>query len=209
VFTLGGRVQHACGTRLTREATRICLLGAGLLLASLAPAAAQDPHAEIFTGLDASNNAVSGYLGAGYAFGKGLYAPGWRVRAIGSLGSYDYRDTLFGAVADLGTTFDGDASYGAALLGYQFRADTLIIKLFAGVEAEDQRISPRDPDNAVQGALSASSLWWRVGSTSRRCGSSPPMRRTERRFRNIGASRARPPLRTSAFARARRRRARQ
>ena len=121
--TLGGRVQHAYSSRLTREARRICLLGAGLLLASLAPAAAQDPHAEIFTGLDASNNAVSGYLGAGYAFGKGLYAPGWRVRGVGSLGSYDYRGTLFDADADLGTTFDGDASYGAALLGYQFRAD--------------------------------------------------------------------------------------
>ena len=79
MFTLGGRVQHAYRLRLTREATRICLLGAGLLLASLAPTAAQDPHAEIFTGLDASNNAVSGYLGAGYAFGKGLYAPGWRA----------------------------------------------------------------------------------------------------------------------------------
>ena len=127
-------------------------------MASLAPAAAQDPHAEIFTGLDASNNAVSSYLGAGYAFGKGLYAPGWRVRAVGSLGSYDYRGTLFGGGSDLSTTFDGDASYGAALLGYQFRADTLIVKFFAGVEAEDQRISPRDPDNAVQGSAVGLSL---------------------------------------------------
>ena len=170
MFTLGGRVQHAYRLRLTREATRICLLGGGLLLASLAPAAAQDPHAEIFTGLDASNNAVSGYLGAGFAFGKGLYVPGWRVRAVGSVGSYDYSGTLFGAGSDLGTTFDGDASYGAALLGYQFRADTLIVKLFAGVEAEDQRISPRDPDNAVQGPQ--------------------PTRPMARRFSNIGASRA-------------------
>ena len=149
MFTLGGRVQHAYRLRLTREATCICLLGAGLLLASLAPAAAQDPHAEIFTGLDASNNAVSGYLGAGYAFGKGRYAPGWRVRAVGSLGSYG---TLFGGGSDLGATFNGDASYGAALLGYQLRDDTLIVKLFAGVEAEDQSINPRDPDNAVQGS---------------------------------------------------------
>ena len=70
-------------------------------------------------------------------------------------GSYDYRGTLFGAGADLGTAFDGDASYGAALLGYHFRADTLIVKLFADVEAEDQRISPRDPNNAVQ----ASAVW--------------------------------------------------
>ena len=90
VFTLGRRVQHAYLLRLTREATRICLFGGGLLLASLALAAAQDPHAEIFIGLDTSNYAVSGYLGAGYAFGKEFYAPGWRVRAVGSLGSYDY-----------------------------------------------------------------------------------------------------------------------
>ena len=128
VFTLGGRVQHAYRSLLTREATRI--LGGGLLLASLAPD----------------------------AFGKGLYAPGWRVRAAGSLGSYDYRGTLFGGGSDLSTTFDGDANYGAALLGYQFRADTLIVKFFAGVEAEDQRISPRDPDNAVQGSAVGLSL---------------------------------------------------
>src|SRR5262249_20802469 len=79
------------------------------------------------------------------------YEPGWRLRAVGALGRYDYRGTLFGAGSDLGTTFDGDASYGAALLGYQVRARTLIVKLFAGVEAEDQRISPRDPANSVQG----------------------------------------------------------
>ena len=127
MFTLGGRVQQAYRLRLTREATRISLLGAGLLLASTASAVADDPRSEIFTGLEASNNAISGYLGAGYAFGKGLYASGWRIRAVGSLGRYDYRGTLFGAGSDLGTTFDGDASYGAALLGYQFRAETLIV----------------------------------------------------------------------------------
>ena len=152
MFTLGGRVQQAYRPRLTREATRIGLLGAGLLVASTASAVADDPRSEIFTGLEASNNAISGYLGAGYAFGKGLYASGWRIRAVGSLGRYDYRGTLFGAGSDLGTTFDGDASYGAALLGYQFRAETLIVKFFAGVEAEDQDISPRDPNNSVQGS---------------------------------------------------------
>jgi Cellulose biosynthesis protein BcsS len=99
--------------------------------------------AEIFTGLEASNNATIGYLGAGYAFGKGLYEPGWRLRAVGSR-RYDYCGTLFGAGADLATTFDRNASYAAALLGYQFCAETLIVKPFAGVEAEDQRISPRD-----------------------------------------------------------------
>ena len=95
---------------------------------------------------------TSGYLGAGYAFGKGLYQPGWRLRAVGALGRYDYRGTLFGSGADISTTFDGEASYGAALLGYQFRTQALIVKLFAGVEAEDQNITPRDPENSVQGS---------------------------------------------------------
>ena len=118
-------------------------------MASFASAAAQDPHAEIFTGIEASNNATSGYLGAGYAFGKGLYQPGWRLRAVGALGRYDYQGTLFGSGADRSTTFDGEASYGAGLLGYQFRTQALIAKLFAGVEAEDQNITPRDPENSV------------------------------------------------------------
>ena len=54
------------------------------------------PNSEIFTGLEATDNATSGYLGFGYAFGKGLYESGWRLRAVGSLGAYDYQGTTFG-----------------------------------------------------------------------------------------------------------------
>ena len=173
MFTLWGRVDHAYSVRRTREAARITVLGAGLLVASLISAAAQDPHSEIFTGLEASNNAISGYLGAGYAFGKGLYERGWRVRAVGALGHYDYRGTLFGAGADLGTTFDGDASYGAALIGYQFRTQALFLKLFAGVEAEDQSITPRDPENSVQG----SAVGLKLGKLARPFAAVVPLRR--------------------------------
>jgi len=126
------------------------------LMALLTPVAASagpaDPHAEIFTGVEASNNAVNGYLGGGYAFGKGLYESGWRLRAVGSLGRYDYQGTLFGGGADLDTTFDGEASFAAALVGYQIRRGAVTLKLFAGAEAEDQDISPRDPSNKVQGS---------------------------------------------------------
>ena len=38
------------------------------------------------------------------------------------------------------------------LLGYQFRPGRLIVKLFAGIEAEDQHIVPHDPNNSVQGS---------------------------------------------------------
>ena len=120
-------------------------------MASLASAAAQDPHAEIFTGLEASNNANKRLFGRGSCLRQGTLERGWRVRAVGALGRYDYRGTLFGAGADLGKTFDGEASYGAALIGYQFRTPALFLKLFAGVEAEDQSITPRESENSVQG----------------------------------------------------------
>lgn len=40
------------------------------------------PRNEIFTGFEVSDNYASAYLGGGYAFGKGLYAPGWRLRSV-------------------------------------------------------------------------------------------------------------------------------
>jgi hypothetical protein len=121
------------------------------LLVPQAQADPAGPTTEIFTGLEATDNAVSGYVGAGYAFGKGLYESGWRVRAVGSLGAYEYQGTLFGGGSDLATTFDGRSTFGAAMLGYQLRTNALFLKLFAGVEGEDQDISPRDPENSVQG----------------------------------------------------------
>jgi len=38
------------------------------------------------------------------------------------------------------------------LIGYQFRPGAVTIKLFGGMEAEDQHVVPHDPNNAVQGA---------------------------------------------------------
>ena len=56
---------------------------------------AQPPQSKMrlrgtFHRLRRSDNAVGGYVGAGYAFGKGLYESGWRFRAVGSLGRYHY-----------------------------------------------------------------------------------------------------------------------
>jgi hypothetical protein len=90
MFAVANRVQRAWRLRLrASETISIAALGAMLLSTSPAHAGPGEPQAEIFTGLDATNNAVSGYVGGGYAFGKGLYAPGWRVRAVG-LGNEAY-----------------------------------------------------------------------------------------------------------------------
>lgn len=109
-------------------------------------------HWELFTGLEASNNYANGYVGGGYAFGKGLYAPGLRLRAVGAYGRYHYDGTQFDGGSFAATTYDGQVSFGTVLLGYQFRPGAATVKLFAGVEAEDQNITPRDSTNSVQGS---------------------------------------------------------
>ena len=58
-----------------------------VLLAMLAgPVRAEPdaPHTEMFTGFETSDNYTSGYVGGGYAFGKGLYDAGFRLRAVGA-----------------------------------------------------------------------------------------------------------------------------
>jgi hypothetical protein len=118
---------------------------------SVAPNAA--PHAEYFTGFEVSDNYASAYVGGGYAFGKaGLWGPGFRVRAFGAYGPYHYDGALPVDEVYRPTRFDGEAAYLAALLGYQFQPGRMILKLFAGIEAEDQHIVPHDPDNSVQGS---------------------------------------------------------
>lgn len=109
------------------------------------------PHTEMFTGFEASDNYASGYGGGGYAFGKGLYAPGLRLRAVGAFGQYHYDGTLFDGSDYVATRFDGQVGFVAALIGYQFQPRDVIVKLFAGIEVEDQRIVPHDPNNSVQG----------------------------------------------------------
>jgi Cellulose biosynthesis protein BcsS len=122
------------------------------LPASEALAEPDQPRTEYFTGFEVSDNYTSGYVGAGYAFGKAGYAaPGFRLRAVGAYGRYDYQGSLLLDSAAQPTTFDGQDGFAAALIGYEFRPGRLIVKLFAGIEGEDQHIVPHDPNNSVQG----------------------------------------------------------
>jgi hypothetical protein len=62
----------------------VLLLGL-CLSASEALADPDQPRTEYFTGFEVSDNYASGYVGAGYAFGKAGYAaPGFRLRAVGA-----------------------------------------------------------------------------------------------------------------------------
>src|SRR5262245_621117 len=81
-FHLGGVASITHTVRLAREATRICVPGGGLFLASLLSAAAEDTLSEIFTGLEASTNHKR-LFGRGLRFRQGtvrgrLACPGGR-----------------------------------------------------------------------------------------------------------------------------------
>jgi hypothetical protein len=153
VFAMWGRCEKSVGAWLR-------VSGAGglsflwlCLFAGAASAQSDSPGSEVFTGFEASDNYASGYVGAGYALGKaGLYEPGFRLRAVGAYGRYHYDGALLTDGAYVPTTFDGEDAFLSALVGYQFRPGRLIIKLFAGIEAEDQHIVPHDPHNSVQGS---------------------------------------------------------
>lgn len=148
---LGG-VARGFRTCLRASGASGILFLALCLIASPSSASPDAPRTEYFTGFEVSDNYASGYVGGGYAFGKaGLYEPGFRLRALGAYGRYDYDGTLLVDGANLPQIFDGEAAYLAALVGYQFRPGRLILKLFAGIEAEDQHIVPHDPNNSVQG----------------------------------------------------------
>jgi hypothetical protein len=153
VSAMWGRCEKGVGTWLRAGGAgglaflSVCLFAAG------ASAQSDQPRTEIFTGFEASDNYASGYVGGSYALSKtGLYEPGFRLRAVGAYGRYHYDGTLPGNDGEVPTTFDGEDAFLSALVGYQFRPGRLIVKLFAGIEAEDQHIVPHDPNNLVQGS---------------------------------------------------------
>jgi Cellulose biosynthesis protein BcsS len=126
------------------------IASSGVLAAAYAQA--EGPRNEFFTGFEASENYTSVYVGGGYAFGKGLYTPGWRLRSVASYGRYHYDDALLVGDDLWPIRFEGEAYFVSFLAGYQFHPGPLIVKIFAGLESNSQAITPRDPNNDVQGS---------------------------------------------------------
>lgn len=136
------------------RATVLYLVGAIVSVVCPGAAARADegaPRREVFSGIETGNNYTTVYAGGGYAIGAGFNVPGWRLRAVGALGRYRYNGTLFDGRGDRLTAFEGNVAFLAAQAGYQFHRGPTIAKLFAGIEAVDQTITPFDPRNTVQG----------------------------------------------------------
>ena len=72
VFAVWGRFDIGVGAWLrVSGAGGLSFLGL-CLFAAVASAQSDPPRTEIFTGFEASDNYASGYVGAGYAFGRGF-----------------------------------------------------------------------------------------------------------------------------------------
>ena len=122
---------------------------------------------------------------AGYALGKAGYAAsGFRLRAAGAHGRYDYEGSPL--LDGNPTTFDGQDAFAAALIGYEFRPGRLVVKLFTDIEGEDQHIVPHDPTIQCKAARSDCGCKPKAGSICRREASSPPTQAMAPPSRNIG-----------------------
>ncbi len=94
---MGGCIGRGLAARLRASGPQVVLsLSLCAIAATPAAAGGDAPTTEIFAGVGVEDNSTQGYVGAGFAFGKGLYAPGWRLRAVGAFGGYDYQSALGG-----------------------------------------------------------------------------------------------------------------
>jgi len=118
--------------------------------ASPAVSAPPDPvpsRLEVWAGAGGTSHAWSLYSGFTYAPFAPLATDGWRLRMVGGYGEYRYQ----GGPAAGDAAVHGTVAFADALVGYQTRFATAIIKAFAGVNADLHGLVPDDPDNAVSG----------------------------------------------------------
>lgn len=111
------------------------------------PAVATEPidYGNLYFGTDVSTNrGLVGYGGLLYAPG-GMDNSGLRISLFGLYGKYQYSDD------DAGNTFKGRFASVDALVGYSKTFDNAAVTVAVGANYQDQRVSPFDPDNPVQG----------------------------------------------------------
>ena len=98
----------------------------------------------IFSGIDIVKDAREGYLGGMVALNGDLDRDGFLVRILGTLGTFEYNDTV--------TNFDGDYWQGDLMLGYQLVRNGVTYAALAGVDFQDYKLSPDDPTSKLRGS---------------------------------------------------------
>ena len=130
------------------------------------PSALADPprHKGVCALADAGSAVWLAYSGTTYTLFGDIHRDGLRLRVVGSYGRY-----ICGSVSPtLETTrFGANVTTGDALIGYLWRIDPLILKLFMSASFSDHQIRPIDENNQVQGpefgAKVVAEFWYNLG----------------------------------------------
>ena len=140
------------------------ILFAALLAVSSSPRATEIRNSEFSTGADAAGNVWLIYTGTTLAPFGDIHQNGLRLRFVGAYGHYGYE-----AISRTfePTHFAAKVHAGDALIGYLWRLDPIILKLFAGAGFSSHEIRPIDQNNYVQGPdvgiKLVVELWYNLG----------------------------------------------
>lgn len=142
----------------------LAVLAGVFVLAIPSSAQAEGEFAEVWSGVQATQNSWYAYSGVIYALGGDIFADGWRLRATGGGGNYSYQGRVPLQLPDSpDVLFSGNAAAADVAIGYQQRFGPAIAKAFLGAGYQDHQIEPDDVFNSVTGvaygAIAAVDLW--------------------------------------------------
>ncbi|MEQ8824724.1 MAG: cellulose biosynthesis protein BcsS [Filomicrobium sp.] len=124
-----------------------------------------DRHKEMWVGADAGDNYWLVYSGTTLAPFTDIHQNGLRLRIVGGYGQYSYQ---IASEARATQNFDAQVNFADALIGYLWRLDPLILKLFIGGSAIDHQITPFDRNNTVTGLdwglKGVAEFWFNIGT---------------------------------------------
>lgn len=126
---------------------------------------------QVWAGADVSTNVWLVYSGVTYAPWSAMHEDGFRFRAAGGFGEYEYADRVpsLDPSSDLmrATTFHAQTYYAEFLVGYLKRFGELTAKGFVGVSTISHDISPDDSETVAVGdeigVKGAIELWLNIG----------------------------------------------
>lgn len=128
------------------------------------------PALEASASADITAHSWSVYTGLTSSLGGSLWENGWRIRLGGGYGEYSYSSTRWTGSAVVVAPFDGTVTFADALIGYQQQWSSLTLKMFAGVAAQHNSVTPIDIESSVRGsrvgAKGAIEAWLDIGASA-------------------------------------------
>lgn len=169
------RAEKAPSRRVWLAGLFSCLLFIALTLTAPSRAIAAegakknlDRHNEVWAGADAGSDVWLLYSGTTLAPFSDIHQNGLRLRFVGGYGQYRYQSFDFASAGS--TEYLANVTFADALVGYLWRLDPLILKLFIGASFADHQIRPLDPNNFAQGPevglKAVAEFWFNIGNNA-------------------------------------------